>query len=156
MKRIFITLLTLVILLVALTGCNAPQSGDEQGKTSDTSTLENKKSESSKYLSEVNGVYKITLPKNKKEITLNKDQVNFVPYITDVLVEAAENKITNDLSQYSSHSDFYLEIIDNYLYLTVEVIEYIDTPVSDGEYTYSGCGYDHEHIFFRECISTQN
>lgn len=142
MKRI-VTVLTLVMMFTILTGCTAPSGNvGEQSKIS-------------QYLSEVNGVYKLTLPKSKKEIILDKDEVKFVPYVTDALIEAAENKITKDISQYSNNSDFYLDVIDDYLCLSVEVIKKIDPPASDGEYTYGGCGYDHEHLFFNERISTQ-
>ena len=107
-----------------------------------------------KYLSEEDGVYTLTLPQSREVIELREEQVEFVPYLTSNLVEAAERKISEDVLDYSNKSNFYLQITDNYLCLVVEVIKSIEPPTaSDGEYVISGCGYDHEHLFFSERIS---
>ncbi len=58
----------------------------------------------------------------------------------------------------SSHSDFYLQITEDYLCLTVEVVKNIDRPSSpetSGDYAESGCGIDHEHVFYSERISSR-
>ena len=148
MKRLLAITLTLVMLLAALTGCMASKN---------PSGNEGEQPELAKCLSEENGVYKLTLPKSKEVIELYEEQVRFVPYVTDALVEAAENKITNDVSQYSNQSDFFLQITNNYLCLVVEVIKSIDPLVSteEGEIVDGGCGIDHEHLFFSERISSQ-
>ena len=148
MKRILAITLTLVMLLAALTGCMASKN---------PSGSEGEQPKQAQCLSEENGVYKLTLPKSKEVIELYEEQVCFVPYITDALVEVAENKITEDVSQHSNHSNFFLQITNDYLCLVVEVIKSIDPPVSaeEGEIADGGCGIDHEHLFFSERISSK-
>ena len=148
MKRILAVTLTLVMLLATLTGCMASKN---------PSGNEGEQPELAQCLSEENGVYKLTLPKSKEVIELYEEQVRFVPYITDALVEVAESKITEDVSQHSNHSNFFLQITNDYLCLVVEVIKSIDPPVSaeEGEIADGGCGIDHEHLFFSERISSK-
>lgn len=149
MKRILAITLTLVMLLATLTGCMASKN---------PSGSEGEQPKQAQCLSEENGVYKLTLPKSKEVIELYEEQERFVPYITDELVETAENKINEAVSAYSNSSDFYLQINDGYLCLVVEVIKQLDPPASQetgGEVVDGGCGIDHEHLFFSERISTQ-
>ena len=104
------------------------------------------------------GAYILTLPDSGETIKLRDEQMLYVPYITDELVEKAENKINEAVSAYSNNSDFYLQINDGYLCLVVEVIKQLDPPASqetEGEVVGGGCGIDHEHLFFSERISTQ-
>ena len=148
MKRILAVTLTLVMLLATLTGCMASKN---------PSGSEGEQPKQAQCLSEENGVYKLTLPKSKEVIELYEEQVRFVPYITDALVEVAENKITEDVSQHSNRSNFFLQITNDYLCLVVEIIKSIDPPVSaeEGEIADGGCGIDHEHLFFSERISSK-
>lgn len=149
MKRILAITLTLVMLLAALTGCMA--SKNPLGS-------EGEQPKQAQCLSEEDRVYKLTLPKSKEVIELYEEQVRFVPYITDELVETAENKINEAVSAYSNSSDFYLQINDGHLCLVVEVIKQLNPPSSqetEGEIIDCGCGIDHEHLFFSERISTQ-
>ena len=149
MKRILAITLTLVMLFAALTGCMASKN---------PSGSEGEQPKQAQCLSEENGVYKLTLPKSKEVIELYEEQVRFVPYITDELVETAENKINEAVSAYSNSSDFYLQINDGYLCLVAEVIKQLEPPSSqetEGEIVEGGCGIDHEHLFFAERISTQ-
>lgn len=148
MKRILAIALTLIMVLAALTGCMA--SPNPSGK-------EGEQSKVAQCLTEENGVYKLKLPQSGATIELNDNEVRFVPYVTDALVEAAENKITEDISEYSNNSDFFLQITDDYLCLVVEVIKSIDPPASaeEGDYVDGGCGVDHKHLFFSEHISSQ-
>lgn len=104
------------------------------------------------------GQYTLTLPESGKKIKLDASDTRFVPFITYNRVKAAEESLTQQVSEYSDHSDFYLRVVDDYLCLAVEVIKSIDPPVfsgTDGEYTVEGCGFDHEHIFFTERISSR-
>ncbi len=105
------------------------------------------------YLTEKDGVYTLTLPQSGEVLELRGEQTEFVPYITSNLVEAAERKISEDVSAYSNHSGFYLQITEDYLCLVSEVIKNIDPPVTSDGYEIGGCGYDHEHLFFSERIS---
>ena len=99
---------------------------------------------------------------------LNKKLVNLVPYDPisgsyKIRLDANEScfnlsdslkkKITDDIAEYSNSSGFYLQISEDYLCLVREVIHYIAPPETSGEYTLSGCGIDHEHLFFSERIS---
>ena len=68
------------------------------------------------------------------------------------LLKTAEEKLAAQISQYTNHSDFYLQIDEGYLCLYVEVIVDIENS-STGEYEEHGCGIDHEHKFFGERIS---
>lgn len=149
MKRILAIALTLIMLIASLTGCMASKN---------PSGSEGEQPKQAQCLSEEDGVYKLTLPKSKEVIELYEEQVRFVPYITDELVETAENKINEAVSAYSNSSDFYLQINDGYLCLVVEVIKQLNPPSSqetEGEIIDCGCGIDHEHLFFSERISTQ-
>ena len=104
------------------------------------------------------GAYILTLPNSGETIKLRNEQILYVPYITDELVETAENKINEAVSAYSNSSDFYLQINDGYLCLFVEVIKHLDPSSSqetEGEVLGGGCGIDHEHLGFSERISTQ-
>ena len=104
------------------------------------------------------GAYILTLPNSGETIKLQNEQILYVPYITDELVETAENKINEAVSAYSNSSDFYLQINDGYLCLVAEVIKQLEPPPSqetEGEIVEGGCGIDHEHLGFSERISTQ-
>ena len=104
------------------------------------------------------GAYILTLHNSGETSKLKNEQILFVPYITDELVATAENKITEAVSAYSNSSDFYLQINDGYLCLSVEVIKHLDPSSSqetEGEVLDGGCGIDHEHLGFSERISTQ-
>lgn len=98
-------------------------------------------------ISNEQGTYVLTLPKSGKKITLRDDQNVFVPYISDALVVAAENKITDDIAKYNNNSGFYLQIDGDDLYLYQEVIQHLDEPKEN-----VGC-FDHEHLFFSERIT---
>lgn len=98
-------------------------------------------------ISNEQGTYVLTLPRSGEKIKLRDDQNVFVPYITDALVVAAENKITDDIAEYSNSSGFYLQVDGDDLYLYQEVIQYLDEPKEN-----VGC-FDHEHLFFSERIT---
>jgi hypothetical protein len=104
----------------------------------------------SKYITEENGKYTLTLPESQATIKLRDNEDNFVDYISDALVEAAEQKILQDAAKYSDFPCFYLKTGDDgELYLAAEVIYYLDEPDEN-----VGC-YDHEHLFFSERISNR-
>ena len=149
MKRIPAMILSFVLLIVALTGCKESQNSSEN---------EDELPKNSPYLIEENGAYILKLPQSGDEIKLQNEQILFVPYITDELVETAETKIKEAVSSYSNSSDFYLQINDGYLCLVAEVIKQLEPPSSqetEGEFAVGGCGIDHKHLFFSERISTQ-
>lgn len=91
-------------------------------------------------VSEQDGTYFITLPNSGRKLTLKNEENRFIPYITDELVKAAEEKLTKKLTKYNTHSGLYLQITEDYLCLTAEVIKH--------------SGEHHEHIFYSERISS--
>lgn len=139
MKRKSVVFLTAVLIFLA--GCVA------SGIPSESEYVQ---TGISKYITEENGEYTLTLPESKKTLKLSDTEDNFVNYICDSLVEAAERKITEDTAKYSDFPHFYLETReDGELYLAAEIIHYLDEPDEN-----AGC-YDHEHLFFRERISNR-
>ncbi len=139
MKRKSVVFLTAVLIFLA--GCVA---------TSIPSESECVQTGISKYITEENGKYTLALPESQATIKLRDNEDNFVDYISDALVEAAEKKILQDTEKYSDSPCFYLETGDDgELYLAAEVIYYLDEPDEN-----EGC-YDHRHLFFRERISNR-
>lgn len=139
MKRKSVVFLTAVLIFLA--GCVA------SGIPSESEYVQ---TGISKYITEENGKYTLTLPKSQATIKLRDNEDNFVNYISDALVEAAEQKILQDAAKYSDFPHFYLETReDGELYLAAEIIYYLDEPDEN-----VGC-YDHEHLFFSERISNR-
>ena len=141
MKQRIVVFLTLIGLLISLAGCIASDVPfkSEHGQTG-----------ISKYITEENGEYTLTLPESQKTLKLDDSEDNFVNYMSDTLVEAAEKKIMEDTAKYSDSPHFYLSVNDDgELYLAAEVIYYLDEPDEN-----VGC-YDHEHLFFSERISNR-
>lgn len=139
MKRKSVVFLTAVLIFLA--GCVA------SGIPSESEYVQ---TGISKYITEENGKYTLTLPKSQATIKLRDNEDNFVDYISDALVEAAEQKILQDAAKYSDSPCFYLKTGDDgELYLAAEVIYYLDEPDEN-----VGC-YDHEHLFFSERISNR-
>lgn len=139
MKRKSVVFLTAVLIFLA--GCVA------SGIPSESEYVQ---TGISKYITEENGEYTLTLPISQATIKLRDNEDNFVDYISDALVEAAEQKILQDAAKYSDSPCFYLKTGDDgELYLAAEVIYYLDEPDEN-----VGC-YDHEHLFFSERISNR-
>lgn len=150
MKRFFTAALILLTVVFVIAGCDGKQPGITENSITEQENVY------SKYLKTENGIFILTLPESEEIIELEGEQLLFVSLITDELVETAEKAILQDVSEYQNNSGFYLSVDDNYLYLSVEVIRDIAPPSSDtseDEYVHGGCGFDHEHIFFREKIS---
>lgn len=139
MKRKSVVFLTAVLIFLA--GCVASVIPSES---------EYVQTGISKYITEENGEYTLTLPESQATIKLRDNEDNFVDYISDALVEAAEQKILQDTVKYSDSPCFYLKTGDDgELYLAAEIIYYLDEPDEN-----AGC-YDHEHLFFSERISNR-
>lgn len=74
----------------------------------------------------------------------------YLSYATEAAFASAKEKLD---AKAPNGSDYYLDIdSEGYLCLCREVIRYIDPPVSEDGYVMSGCGIDHEHLFFSERI----
>lgn len=139
MKRKSVVFLTAILIFLA--GCVAAgiPSESECGQTG-----------ISKYITEENGKYTLTLPESQQTLRLGDTEDDFVDYISDALVEAAEQKIMEDTAKYSDAPYFYLQTgEDGELYLAAEVIYNLDEPDEN-----EGC-YDHKHLFFSERITNR-
>lgn len=154
MKRTLAMTLVLIIIFSALSGCNSTSEGTEHNLSEDVPPSPPEITTSC--MSKENGAYILTLPKSGERIKLENEERLYAPFITDELVTAAENKITDAVSKYSNHSGFYLQINDGYLCLTAEVIKKIDITASteEGGFAEYGCGIDHEHLFISERITS--
>lgn len=159
MKRIF----AIILLVAMLSGCSASETvtkpnempNQQPEATAPTVTLQNPGVPG---LSCENGKYFLTLPQSGKTLELSDEEARFVPYITDTLVAEAERKILEQTAQYGENSGFYLQITDGYLCLAMEIIKDLTPPEPTGTEAgniLSGCGIDHDHIFYSERISTQ-
>ena len=82
----------------------------------------------------------------------------YIPFVSEESVKNAENALGDKLEEYGkTGAGYYIEIdSEGYLCLATEIIVDIEPPVAgeNGE-VIGGCGYDHEHIFFSERISSQ-
>ncbi len=178
MKHILSATLTLIMIFSALSGCDS--SSEDSSNTEATNTPEmttphisditSTSEVTAPHISDVpstsevtascispeNGAYILTLPKSGEKITLKNEERLYVPFISDILVKDAENKITDTVSEYSNNSGFYLQVTDGYLCLAAEVIKKIDITISTEEngYAEGGCGIDHEHLCFSERITS--
>ncbi len=82
MKRILALTLTLVMALAAFSSCAMFEDSVQAS-----------------CLTEESGKYSLTLPKSGDKIELSAEEAEFVPYITDALVEKAEDRITKDVAE---------------------------------------------------------
>ena len=101
---------------------------------------------------DVDGKKYLVLPVSGEKVRLSQSELAYVDEIDPALLKAAEEKLTAQLAQYSNNSGLYTGVTDGYLSLCAEVIVRIDPP-NPSEYGNSGCGIDHEHLFFSERIT---
>ena len=133
MKRIFSFIIAVIMILPLMTACNKNDDAVSNGL--------------SKYLTEKDGDYILTLPQSQETRMLTEEQERFVPYITDKLVEKAEKKIIKEFKD-TDTPDFLLRIREDYLCLYAELIKYKPFGGIFSE-------FDHEHCIFAERISSQ-
>lgn len=158
MKRI----IGIILLLGVLSGCSAPATvtrpkempGGSQLETTIPLTPADDIKESC--ISCDKGTYTLTLPQSGETVELSDREVRFIPYISGELVVAAESKILAQTAEYGENSGFYLQITDDYLCLSMEIIKDLTPPepAEDGT-VLTGCGIDHDHVFYSERITTQ-
>lgn len=78
------------------------------------------------------------------------EYARYLPYATEEAFAAAKAKMD---ARAAGGSDYYLDIdSEGYLCLCREVIHYIDPPAGEDGTVMSGCGVDHQHLFFCERI----
>lgn len=164
MKKILLVLIAMMLSLSVFSGCDEGTINDvsevssrkETGTKSAITGSDNTITESNCIIRE-NDEYSLVLPISKSVLKVRKE---YVPYLDDVdfeLLKASEEKLSEKISQYSNNSGCYLsKDQEGYLCLCVEAI--VSIPSSefirdDDEWIQSGCGIDHEHLFFVERIT---
>lgn len=82
------------------------------------------------------------------------EYARYLPYATQTAYDQAKKKLDKQLKPYGQGSGYYLTIDqEGYLCLTVEIIRTLQTSETNPDGSpMSGCGLDHEHLFFRERI----
>lgn len=166
MKKLFVILFVLVMCVLMPVGCNNKQDQQNDDKSSETQseinstasnenqseadTSSNESPFSAKCIVKKGNRYVIVLPISGKSIPVDKSCVKHLSFVTDELVFAAEEKITEQIK--SLDDDPYWQICpygDKAMCLMVEVVKSIEGA---DEMEQGGCGIDHEHIFFAESI----
>lgn len=129
-------------------------SNEEQAESESES--EHKYDDVSDYIIEREGKQYLVLPLSGKELFIDSKHKYYLKFIDFQMLKSAEEKITNELSKYSGDTPaWYLEDSDGELFLAVEMIIDLEPPTCEsGEYVGGGCGIDHDHIFFREPITS--
>ena len=95
-------------------------------------------------------LYVIVLPISGERVPIHSSYTEFLPYVTDESVRAAEAKITEQVNALGETPKWIIgESNGKGLCLIVEVIKFIQGADESGE---GGCGIDHEHLFFAESI----
>ena len=94
------------------------------------------------------------------QVYVSDDCVDHLSKIDKVLFETAMEKVLSHVDEASAgrpHLEIYID--EGYLCLYGEIIRDIDPPETDvlenGDVIASGCGVDHEHLYFRERISLE-
>ena len=127
-----VALALVLVCLLCLVGCN----------------------KSLEYTTDEKGRAYLVLPISKEQVRVRSEYEAYLNDIDYGMLKKAEEKITAQVSQYGSGSDFYLQLDNDYLCLYKEIIVNVDPPASeDGEYILGGCGVDHKHLFFGERIT---
>lgn len=168
MKKIFISLFTVLFLLLSV-GCGIQNdTTDTEHKTEDINAMLQKygiefmldtKGRFEKTADE-EGIDILNLPnaKGSIRISLSGECVDYLGEIDEELFISAGKKIFSEVAEGENP---YLSISvdgENYLYLFGEVVRDIDPPETemyDGEIIFSGSGIDHDHLYFRERISAK-
>ncbi len=95
----------------------------------------------------------LVLPISKSKVYVRDQYKDYLDKIDLNLLKKAEEKITQQTSQYEDTFGFDLQVDSGHLYLCTEVIVDIEPPKSEGGEIMGGCNIDHEHKFFREKIT---
>ncbi len=94
------------------------------------------------------GSYQIRLPASGEVLALHTLEEGYLPYISDRLLQEAEQKLSEQMAQCEETTGFFITESEGYLCLAVNTV--VDIPNAEG----SGCGIDHEHVELRERITT--
>ena len=106
----------------------------------------------SNHLIEEDGQQYLILPVSRQKVRVEKEHIPLLDNIDIDLLEAAEEKITEKITQYTKEREhFYLQEEDGHLLLCVEVIVSIENPSSSSDGFF--IDIDHEHKFITERIT---
>lgn len=108
------------------------------------------------YLIKEDGKQYLVMPISGEKIWVLEEHTQYLSKIDWDLLKAAEEKLAVYLAENPNNSGFYLQLKDGTLHLCVEVIVDIIPPqtvtMEDGYVLDSGCGIDHDHVFYMERI----
>ena len=139
MKKLVAFVLAMACFL-SLAGCRAQQAKDQ-----------------SEYFVEEKGEQYLVLPISGTKVLVYDGHKQYTEKIDMDLLKTAEEKLCAQIPQDESEPFFYLQEDEGDMYLCVEFIVDIDPPetvtMEDGTVISSGCGIDHEHVFYSERIS---
>ena len=111
----------------------------------------------SEYFVEEDGEQYLLLPISKTKVLVYDGHRQYIEKIDMDLLKTAEEALSAQIPQDESEPFFYLQMEEGDMYLCVEIIVDIDPPetvtMEDGTVISSGCGIDHEHVFYSERIS---
>ena len=106
---------------------------------------------------EEEGEQYLLLPISKTKVLVYDGHRQYIEKIDMDLLKTAEEALSAQIPQDESEPFFYLQMEEGDMYLCVEIIVDIDPPetvtMEDGTVISSGCGIDHEHVFYSERIS---
>ena len=148
MRRILALLLVCVTCF--LCACDEALFGDTQDDVQDSA------SENNQSFIKVDGVNRfIIMPISKVEIKLEPKYHDFIPYITEELLEAAEKDIVAIKGKVEPRYCTFFTTSEGYLHIQEEYIEMVDPEkIANGYEQVPPCG-DHRHSGCGGCISSQ-
>ena len=98
----------------------------------------------------------LVLPISREKVRIWEEHAQYLNKIDLGLLKTAEEKLAVPLAENPNNSGFYLQVKDGTVYLCVEVIVDIipaqTVTMEDGYVLDSGCGIDHDHVFYMERI----
>ena len=151
------TLFFVLALALLLTSCNyalIPEN-PEASITPNESTMPpepSKPEELSDYLIEEDGKQYLILPVSNTKINVDKYRSHLTKIDLEML-RAADKKLSEEIKHHSENSGIYMAVdYGGELWLAFEAIVKIDPP-NISEYGFSGCGIDHDHMFYKEKIT---
>ena len=166
-----IGLLCVLLILLSFVGCNIESdssSADTTVNEEEVITPQNNYDIDSlfdtngafEYVADEGGSYTLCLPNSEDNIKIYVSDtcLNHLSKIDNNLFLEAGRKIFSNLEGNKAPALQISVDSENYLYLYGEIIVDIDPPQSEaykGEVFTSGCGIDHDHLYFRERISSE-
>ncbi len=152
MKKILISSLIIAMCIFSAVGCQSTDKSPETESVTDNISTESETPQkrpefTADCVVKKGNRYVIALPTSSDVIPVRNAYVKYLSRVSDELVKTAEDKIAESVKALGEEPEWALVAEDNNLFLTVEVIKFIDG--AEGE----GCGIDHEHIIFTEKIT---